>query len=105
MLCLSTGVDRGWYDFHDSVQMLVESVVSCPQSTDGSLIRSYYASKMYTWSVAINRSAIRYQSFPFYVDLFVIAMHPVLPMLLYCPFVISWFSLTFIYFRNNSKIE
>jgi hypothetical protein len=27
------------YDFHDSVQMLVESVVSCPQSKDGSLVR------------------------------------------------------------------
>jgi hypothetical protein len=38
--CLSTGAHRGWYDFHDSVQMLVESVVSCPQSKDGSLVRS-----------------------------------------------------------------
>jgi hypothetical protein len=28
LLCLSTGAHRGWFDFHDSVQMLVESVVS-----------------------------------------------------------------------------
>jgi hypothetical protein len=39
LLCLSTGAHRGWYDFHDSVQMLVESVVSCPQSNYGSLVR------------------------------------------------------------------
>jgi hypothetical protein len=40
LLCLSTGEHRGWYDFHDSVQILVESGLSCPQSKDGNLVRS-----------------------------------------------------------------
>ncbi|XP_062586022.1 uncharacterized protein LOC134247708 [Saccostrea cucullata] len=40
LLSFSTWTHRGWYDFHDSMQMLVESVVSCPKSEDGRLLRS-----------------------------------------------------------------
>ena len=28
LLCLSTGAHRGWYDFHDSVQMLVGNTLT-----------------------------------------------------------------------------